>query len=108
MRLQKKSLSKIALVDLLRRRRLTLERFLEDTGIVSYELLVERCTSLGVSAPDKKTFEKAAGRNEVPTLSSPAEGIVIIQSPTVDVQDDETEETIQPSHKKKRSKKFDR
>lgn len=78
MRLGKKSLSRVALLDLLRRRRTDLKRFLADNGIVSYELLVSRCSSMGVLPPDEAAFRNAMGNPAVPELSSPTEGIVIV------------------------------
>lgn len=84
MRLQKKSLSRIALTDLLRRRRTNLENFLNDMGIVTYELLVSRCASMGVTPPSEEQFLKARGNQVTHEISSPTEGIVVLNPPPVD------------------------
>ena len=78
MRLQKKSLSKINLTDLLRRKRSTLEKFLKETGIVTYDLLVKRCDSIGVVPPSEDFFLKVKGNPITHEFSSPTEGIVVI------------------------------
>jgi hypothetical protein len=81
MRLQKKSISKVSLTDLLRRRKTTLSNFLEETGIVTYELLVERCSSSGVLAPSLADFLSARGSSNLHTTSSPTEGVVVLNPP---------------------------
>ena len=78
MRLQKKSLSKISLTDLLRKKRSNLASFLKETGIFSYELLVSRCASIGVVAPPESEFLKLRGNSPTPNISSPTEGIVVL------------------------------
>lgn len=85
MRLNRKSLSKVSLMDLLKRRRSNLTKFLSDTGIVTYELLVERCNSMGVIPPDESFFFDTIGRkqDDAPAISSPAEGVVILNPPTI-------------------------
>lgn len=80
MRLQKKSYSRVALVDLLRRRRSNLRKFLTDNGIVTYELLSSRCDSMGVLPPSHSDFIEARG-SITPEVSSPAEGVVVILPP---------------------------
>lgn len=80
MRLQQKSLSKINLVDLLRKKRSNLENFLNETGIFSYELLVSRCASIGVVPPTELEFLKTRGNSPTPMVSSPTEGIVVLEA----------------------------
>ena len=91
MRLQKKSLSRVALTDLLRRRRSSLQNFLEETGIVTYELLIERCASIGVIPPTEEDFRKVRGNPVLHNLSSPTEGIVVLnpdpEPPSADTQE---------------------
>ena len=83
MRLQKKSLSKVSLTDLLRRRKSTLEKYLVETGIVTYDLLTARCESSGLMPPSIEDFYKAQGRKSpAPVISSPAEGVVVIEPPS--------------------------
>lgn len=81
MRLQKKSYSRLSLVDLLRRKRSDLSRFLTDSGIVSFERLRERCESMGVLPPSEVEFNEARGNPSVHNFSSPSEGIVVLDAP---------------------------
>lgn len=84
MRLQKKSLSKVFLTDLLRRKKITLEKYLKETGIVTYELLVSRCESSGLVPPSHDEFISSRGENSVtPSVSSPTEGVVVLEPPPV-------------------------
>lgn len=78
MRLQKRALSKVTLINLLRRKKTTLKRYLEENGIVTYELLTSRCDSMGTLAPSEDEFKAAQGASKY-EVSSPTEGIVVIQ-----------------------------
>lgn len=115
MRLLKKSLSKINLSDLLRRKKSTLDKFLSESGIVTYDKLVERCNSIGVVPPPEESFNKAMGNPATPELSSPMDGIVVLEpilgedetealtAPEGHV-DNSTDETLKPSRQKKKRK----
>jgi len=117
MRLQKKSLSKVSLVDLLRRRRTNLSKFLTETGIVTYELLVKRCNSIGVLPPSEDQFLKVRGNPITHEFSSPTEGIVVLNpiGDTIEFGEIEDEENpdsdvlspaeLQESKKLKRKRK---
>lgn len=78
MRLNKKSISKVGLTDVLRRRRRTLSQFLTENGIVTYELLLARCDSMGVTPPTPHDFTAATG-GSIPQVSSPTEGVVVVE-----------------------------
>lgn len=80
MRLQKKSYSRVSLSDLLRRKRSNLKKFLTDTGIVTYGLLLARCDSMGVVPPSETEFLEAKGNPTTHEISSPSEGIVVVHS----------------------------
>lgn len=82
MRLSKKSISKVTLSDLLKRRRTDLRNFLSSSGIVSYELLKTRCHSMGVTPPSVEEFSNATGTklDGAPDVSSPAEGIIVVSA----------------------------
>lgn len=82
MRLQKKSYSRICLLDLLRRRKTSLKKFLNEFGIISYELLKIRCNSMGVIPPSEEDFSAVIGSPVMHGLSSPTEGIVVLDSPS--------------------------
>jgi hypothetical protein len=94
MRLQKKSLSKISLLDLLRRKRTNLANFLSETVIVTYDLLVKRCDSIGLLPPSEDHFLKAKGYPITHEVSSPAEGIVVIKPAVVDDFDEVNSDDI--------------
>lgn len=95
MRLLKKSLSKINLTDLLRRKKSTLENFLYESGIVTYDKLVERCNSIGVVPPSEEMFSKALGDPVTPIFSSPMDGIVVLDPlPSTDVSEESSYQTI--------------
>lgn len=114
MRLLKKSLSKINLSDLLRRKKSTLDKFLSESGIVTYDKLVERCNSIGVIPPPEESFNKAMGNPATPELSSPMDGIVVLEpilpeeeteasNSSEEQSDSSADESLKPSrHKKKR------
>lgn len=114
MKFQKKTVSKIALTDLLRRKRTNLEKYIADNGIFSYELLTARCFSIGVIPPTEEQFLKARGVNSLYEISSPTEGIVVL-NPPISVEDEYNEsievseqENSQPgtfSTKNKKAKK---
>lgn len=82
---------------LLRRRKLTLEQYVRDNGIVTYELLVNKCARLGVIPPTQDDFA-ALG---VQLANSPAEGIVIVESPHGEVEQPHEEEPPRAHHHKK-------
>jgi hypothetical protein len=112
MRLQQKSISRISLSDILRKKRSTLKDFLDTNGIASYELLVSRCGSLGVSAPSELEFLEAKGNPVTPEFSSPTEGIVVINpiGANAEAQLEQTaaetvaeEDVAKPSRKKKKN-----
>jgi hypothetical protein len=93
MRLQKKSLSKVSLLDLLRRKRTNLTDYLGETGIVTYDLLVKRCNSIGLLPPSEDHFLKAKGYPITHEVSSPTEGIVVLE-PAIVVDFDEVNTDI--------------
>ena len=72
-----KGLPPIRLVDLLRKRRVTLQKFVKEFGIVTYQTLLQKCQKMGVSAPDEKEFKEACGG----TFSSPQEGLIVLDPP---------------------------
>lgn len=113
MRLQQKSLSRLTLESLLRKKRTNLENFLKETGIVAYDTLVNRCNSIGVLPPEKEDFLKAMGNPVIHEYSSPTEGIVVL-NPQDEIDDSKekeleefhqvSEETVTESPKRKKKK----
>lgn len=110
MRLQEKSLSKLTLDSLLRKKRSTLENFLKETGIVTYETLEVRCRSIGVVPPEREQFLRAMGNPVVHEYSSPTEGIVVLNP--LEVEDSKETDRSDNSQEmstsiKKKKKKVD-
>jgi hypothetical protein len=108
--MQKKSFSRVALVDLLRRKRTNLQKFLHDSGIVTYELLIVRCNSMGVLPPTLLEFQSARGAGVLHEISSPTEGIIVLEPPplpeieemmSIVSEDEITKKTKQLQKKKK-------
>ena len=68
----------ISLENLLRRRRSSLKEFVTNSGVTTYEFLLERCERMGVAPPSRHTFESI-----VPPVvnSSPTEGVIVLESP---------------------------
>lgn len=65
----------LTLAKLLKRRRMSLTQFLQEQGITTYESLVARCKSLGVTPPTKGEY--ASTGPEV--VSNPSEGVVVVE-----------------------------
>ena len=85
MRLHQRSISKVTLLSVLKRRKTNLKKFLEETGIVTYELLKSRCDSMGVIPPDEHEFVDASGGSldRAASISSPAEGVIVLDPPKI-------------------------
>lgn len=85
MRLHQRSISKVTLISVLKRRKSNLKRFLAETGIVTYELLKTRCDSMGVIPPEEQEFIEALGSDVSGTasVSSPAEGLIVLDPPKI-------------------------
>lgn len=98
MRLQEKSLSKLTLLDLLRRKRKNLETYLNEAGIVTYDRLVRSCTSIGVVPPSEEQFLEARGNPVTPDISSPTDGILVLNPPEeIDLAASSIAESAEPT-----------
>jgi hypothetical protein len=85
--------SQIRLEDLLRRRKSTLNQFMKDRGITTYEGLDGVCKRLGVLTPNQGSFIECVDHY----VSNPAAGVVVVPpsvviaestgSPELDVED---------------------
>ena len=78
-RFKVKKLPPIKLVDLLKKRKTNLKQFLTSYGIVSYNTLLSKCDSMGVSPPSEKDFKETLGA--AAEASSPQEGVVVLDPP---------------------------
>lgn len=93
---------RIALLDLLRRRSMTLAQFIAELGITTYSSLEIHCERLGVSVPTIEKFEDARGNK---TISSPSEGVVVIEpealSDSIEVEFPVAEKAVKKPRRKK-------
>lgn len=103
MRLKSKNLPKLSLLNLLKRRKINLALFLKESGIVTYETLKTRCDSLGVEAPSLEEFKEASGHEEVPSVSSPTEGVIVL-NPAPEVALEKPQEVTPLATSKKKRK----
>jgi len=108
MRLQQKSISKLTLESLLRKKRSNLQSFLKEAGIATYDRLVSRCDSIGVVPPTETQFRETMGNPTIHEFSSPTDGIVVLNPPPDDATEErspeETVEILQDTPKKKKKK----
>jgi len=87
-----KNLPRLKLVDLLKRRKMTMRRLLDEYGITTYESLLERCNRMGVSPPTQEEFMV-----HIPAIrvTSAPEGVLILEPPPI--IDEMTGEQIDPN-----------
>jgi len=90
----------LKLMSLLRRRRISLQQFINEFGITTYEGLHLRCERMGVVTPTRQEFEEIAP----PIVNSPSEGVLVLDAPPVvketsgkQINPDNGEEVILPS-----------
>lgn len=74
--------SQIRLEDLLRRRKSTLNQFMQERGITTYESLDGICKRLGVLTPNQGSFIECIDHY----ISNPGAGIIII-SPSITIEE---------------------
>ena len=74
--------SQIRLEDLLRRRKSTLNQFMQERGITTYESLDGTCKRLGVLTPNQGSFIECINHY----ISNPGAGIIVI-SPSITIEE---------------------
>jgi hypothetical protein len=98
-----KNVSCLTLNKLLKRRRMTLQKFLDEQNITCFESLRAKCINIGVEWPTEETFNKL----KTPIVTNQNEGIIVID-PLIIVQEssgkEEQEETIEEILPKKQRK----
>lgn len=77
---RKNATTTIKLSDLLRKRKMTLSKFINEFGLLSYESLCARCERIGVAPPSVDLYNKAKG-DEI--VSSPTDGIIVLDFPKI-------------------------
>lgn len=96
---QLKNMPQLRLHDLLRRRKTTLIRFLEESGIVNYVGLVTKCNDIGVAPPSEEEYAATCP----PTVSSPADGVIVIAP----VEVEQVEESVEASRRRRKKQIVD-
>lgn len=85
-----KNLPRLRLADLLRRRKMTLAQFVQESGIHAYGALTQRCDALGVQPPSEEEYTCV-----VPVkVSSQQDGVVVLEP--IPVFDEITGKEIDP------------
>lgn len=74
-----KGLPPIKLTDILKKKKTNLKNFLSSFGITAYATLLQKCEKMGVSPPNEEEFKEAVGAS----VSSPQEGIIVLDPPTI-------------------------
>lgn len=74
--------SQIRLEDLLRRRKSTLNQFMQERGITTYECLDGTCKRLGVLTPSQRSFIECIDHY----ISNPSAGIIVV-SPSITIEE---------------------
>jgi hypothetical protein len=81
-RYELKNQPRLKLVDLLRRRKMTLKQLLDEFGISTYEALHIRCERMGVTAPTHDEFDVVMPPTRA-WVNSATEGVVVVEAPPV-------------------------
>lgn len=76
-----KNLPRLTLHDILRRRRSTLENFVKDSGVQTFERLVILCNKIGVVPPPEEEYNALYPR----TVNSQQDGVIVVGSPEDEV-----------------------
>lgn len=77
---RKNASTALKLTDVLRKKKISLDKFIKDFGINSYESLKMRCERMGVVPPAESKFNEIKGGEFV---NSPTEGILVLEAPKV-------------------------
>lgn len=74
-----KNMPRLHLADLLRRRKTTLKQFIDESGVQTYEGLVNRCVRMGVQPPSDIEFKAI----KPVVVTSPQDGVIVLEPPPV-------------------------
>ena len=72
-----KNMPRLRLADLLRRRKMTLAQFVDESGIQAYGAMIDRCRALGVQPPTEQEYLVVV---PVP-VSVQQDGVVVVEAP---------------------------
>jgi hypothetical protein len=96
-----RNLPQMKLSDLLRRRKTSLKKFVNDLGISTYDSLKENCSRIGVQPPQEDEWLKVRDG----FVTSPTEGIVVIDPPEIFQEDKTPSVNLSAITEKKKKKK---
>ena len=82
----------LQLVDVLRRRRTTLRKLLDEIGLSTYSGLLNWCARMGIGHPTLQEFEAAMPPTQ--KVNCPQEGVVVLEPPAI--VDERTGQPIDP------------
>jgi hypothetical protein len=71
-----KGVPPIKLVNLLKKKKVSLKDYLKNVGIVSYNTLLQKCEKMGVAPPSEEEFNCSV---EGKVYSSPQEGVIVLE-----------------------------
>lgn len=93
--------SKIKLIEVIKRRKLTLKMFINEFGITTYNQLLDKCDDLGVQPPTLEEYNVAMPSH----VTDINEGIIVLESPKIinDLGNDYSEISV-TMPKRKRAK----
>lgn len=108
MQVKIKNMPNLSLLALLKRRKTTLKKYVDELGLHTYTSLTSHCDSLGVSSPTQEQYKQAMPD----VVSVPEEGVIVLpptqKENTEESGNDEDEQPTNPnipSLKKKMSSK---
>ena len=102
-----KNMPRLRLADLLRRRKMTLKQFVDESGIQAYGAMVERCDALGVQPPTEEEYDLIVPAK----VSVQQDGVIVLEPPPLPEETSQTtddsiaDEAPTDTQKKPRKKK---
>jgi hypothetical protein len=87
-----KNQPRLRLADVLRRRRTTLKKLLDEIGLSTYGGLINWCARMGIAPPTADEFDAVIPPTS--KVNSPQEGVVVLEPPAV--VDEHTGQPIDP------------
>lgn len=96
MQVKMKNMPRLRLADLLRRRKMTLQQFLNENMISSYGVLTNKCLSMGVQPPPEDEYLRLVGQALPVVASDQQNGVIVIEIEPYDVIKETTgEKTVE-------------
>lgn len=87
-----KNMPRLTLANLLRRRKMTLNDFINESGVQTYAALVNRCARIGVQPPPEEEYKSLRPA----VVTSQSDGVIVLEPP--DVVENKKEEIPTKQH----------